>query len=97
MFKNVTSLSAPALLLLPAIVYCGGCQIAPKKPGVIPPGDYRYAVDYAEYRTHQCMRQHHLPSMAMALIDDQKTVWEGVFGWANVERQIPAKSGGIPR
>jgi len=26
------------------------------------------------------------------LIDDQKTVWQEAFGWANIEEQIPAKS-----
>jgi len=92
MLKNVTSLSAPALLLLLAIVYCGGCQIAPKKPDVIPLGDYRYVVDYTEYRTHQWIRRHHLPSVAVALIEDQNTVWQKTFGWANVEKKIPAQS-----
>jgi len=38
------------------------------------------------------MRRHHLPSVAVALIDDQNTIWQGTFGWANVEKKIPARS-----
>lgn len=92
MLKNVISLSAPALLLLLGLVYCGGCHVAPSKPAIIPPGDYTYVADYAECRIHQCMRRHHLPSVAVALIDDQNTVWQGTFGWANVEQKTPARS-----
>ena len=34
--KNMTS---PALLLFLVVVSCGGCQMAPRKPDVIPWGD----------------------------------------------------------
>ena len=92
MLKNVTSLSAGVLLLFLALVYCGGCQMVPKKPDVIPPGDYRYVEDYAEYRIHQCIQRHHLPSVAVVLIEDQNTIWQETFGWANIEKKIPAQS-----
>jgi CubicO group peptidase (beta-lactamase class C family) len=92
MCKNVTSLSVPALLLFLVFMCCEGCQVAPKKLDVIPLGDYKYVVDYTEYRIHQLIRRHHLPSVAVALIDDQNTVWQKTFGWANVEKKIPAQS-----
>ena len=37
------------------------------------------------------MKQHHLPSVAVALIDDQDTIWQEAFGMANVEEDIPAR------
>ncbi|MHC4554712.1 MAG: serine hydrolase domain-containing protein, partial [Planctomycetota bacterium] len=92
MFKNVTSLPMPALLLFLTVVYCGGCQTAPRKPNVIPPGDYGYVENYAEHKIHQIIKRHHLPSVAVALIDDQNTVWQDTFGWANIEEKIPARS-----
>jgi CubicO group peptidase (beta-lactamase class C family) len=82
----------PALLLFLTVVYCGGCQTAPRKPNVIPPGDYGYVENYAEHKIHQIIKRHHLPSVAVALIDDQNTVWQDTFGWANIEEKIPARS-----
>jgi CubicO group peptidase (beta-lactamase class C family) len=36
------------------------------------------------------MKQRHLPSVTVALIDNQDVVWQGAFGLANVEKDIPA-------
>jgi CubicO group peptidase (beta-lactamase class C family) len=63
---------------------------APKKPDPIPLGDYAYTLDYTEYRIHQLMKRHHLPSLAVALVDDQNVIWQGAFGWADIEKEIPA-------
>ncbi|MEA3337578.1 MAG: serine hydrolase domain-containing protein [Chloroflexota bacterium] len=89
--KTVIAISMLILLILLAIVVFWRWQRAePRKPDPIPPGDYTYSVDYAEYRIDQLMKQHHLPSVAVALIDDQDTVWQKAFGLANVEKEIPA-------
>jgi len=89
--KKVLLVSALILLLLLAAAYLWSwSKAAPRKPDHISPGDYTFTVDYAEYRIHQLMKQHHLPSVAVALIDDQDVVWQEVFGLANVERDIPA-------
>jgi hypothetical protein len=91
MLKSLIYFSAPAIFLL-SLLSWGGCQLAPKKPDVISPGDYRYVVDYTEYKIHQLVRRHHLPSVAVAIIDDQNTVWQETFGWANIEKKIRAQS-----
>ena len=89
--KQILRVLALILLLLLAIVsFWSWGRAAPKKPDPIPPGDYSYTVDYAEHRIHQLMKQHHLPSVAVALIDDQDTVWQEEFGWANVEKEMPS-------
>jgi len=89
--KKVILILVPILAILLVIVFFRWWQRAsPRKPDPIPPGDYTYTVDYSEYRIQQLMKQHHLPSVAVALIDDQNTVWQNVFGLANVEKEIPA-------
>jgi CubicO group peptidase (beta-lactamase class C family) len=89
--KKVKLVLGLILLLLLAIVsFWGWGRAAPRKPDPIPPGDYSYTVDYAAYRLRQLMRQRNLPSMAVALIDDQDVVWQQAFGLANVEKNIPA-------
>jgi CubicO group peptidase (beta-lactamase class C family) len=89
--RKVIFVSALILLVLVSIVTFWGWQrTAPKKPDPIPPGDYSYTVDYAEYRIHQLIKRHHLPSVAVVLIDDQDTVWQEAFGLANIEKEIPA-------
>jgi len=89
--KKALRISALILLLLLAAAYLWSwSKAAPRKPDPITPGDYTYTMDYAEYRIHQLMKQHHLPSVAVALIDDQDVVWQEVYGWANVEKEIPA-------
>ena len=65
--------------------------IKPRKPANIQPGDYSYAIEYSEYRLRKLMEDKHLPSIAFTLIDDQETVWQGAFGMANREAEIPAE------
>ncbi len=81
--------------LIPLILLASGAlwrwQTAPpRKPDPIPLGDYSYTVDYAEHRIERLMKQHHLPSTAVALIDDQNIIWQEAFGLANIEEEIPA-------
>ena len=78
------------LLLLAILFFWRWSRAAPRKPDPIPRGDYSYTVDYAEHGIRRLMRQHHLPSLTVALIDDQDTIWQEAFGWANVEKEIPA-------
>jgi CubicO group peptidase (beta-lactamase class C family) len=63
---------------------------APKKPAAIPPGDYSYAIEYTDYRVDQFMQKYDLPSVCVALIDDQGVVYKQAYGLANVEENTPA-------
>jgi len=65
-------------------------RVGARKPDPIPPGDYAYTTEVADQRIQQMMKRHHLPSMAVALINDQDVVWQEAFGLANVEQRIPA-------
>ena len=88
--KAVRVLGLIPLVLLAIVLFWRWQRAAPKKPNPIPPGDYSYTVDYAEHRIRQLMKQRHLPSVAVALIDDQDVIWQEAFGLANVEKDIPA-------
>jgi len=94
--KTAKPVSVFILLVLLAFVLFrilhGG---APRKPNPIPPGDYSYTVAYAEHRIRQTMERHHLPSVAVALIDDQNVIWQEAFGLANVEEGLPATTNTI--
>jgi len=92
--KKKQAFWAAVLILLVSIIGLWGWQkmhrMAPNKPDSIPRGDYSYTIDYADYRIHQMMKQQHLPSVAVALIDDQEVIWQEAFGLANIEREVPA-------
>jgi CubicO group peptidase (beta-lactamase class C family) len=62
----------------------------PKKPAEIPLGDYSYAIEYTDYRIDKLMQEYGLPSVCVALIDDQSVVYEQAYGLADVEENTPA-------
>jgi len=89
--KAIVLIAISALLVI-AVVFVLWQGGKPRKPREIPPGDYSYTLEYAEYRILQVMEQKHLPGFAVALIDDQDTVWQETFGLANLEKDQPAGS-----
>jgi CubicO group peptidase (beta-lactamase class C family) len=88
--KNIFRVFALVLLLLLASVVLWRSRV-PQKPASIPAGDYAYTLEYAEYRISQVMEQKHLPSFALALVDDQELIWQETFGVANLEKNQPAE------
>jgi CubicO group peptidase (beta-lactamase class C family) len=77
------------LLLLAGIVFWR--WHIPTKPVPIPAGDYTYNIEYSKYRISQVMKQKHLPSLAVVLIDDQNIIWQETFGLSNIEKNQPAE------
>ncbi len=69
----------------------------PKKPGSILPGDYTFAIEYAQYRILELMEQKHLPGAAVVLVDGQDTVWQEAFGVVNLKEDRPAQTDTIFR
>jgi CubicO group peptidase (beta-lactamase class C family) len=62
----------------------------PRRPAVIPLGDYSYSIEYVDYQINKLMNKYDLPSVCVALIDDQSVVYEHAYGLANVEKNTPA-------
>lgn len=85
-FTLMTLLAVPFLMGL-CLAWPGG---PPRKPGDIPAGEYAYTIRYMEHRVQRLTEKHHLPSVAVALIDGQETVWAEAFGQADMEENTPA-------
>ncbi|MBK5114446.1 MAG: beta-lactamase family protein [Candidatus Heimdallarchaeota archaeon] len=62
----------------------------PIKPNTIPQNDYSYAINYAEYKVKEIMKKNDLPSISVALIDDQDIIMQNSYGYANLEENILA-------
>ena len=88
--NKVILITIPTILIivLISILWLGK---SPKKPTDIPLGDYSYTNKYAEQKIKWVMKQYHLPSVAVILIDDQDTIWQETFGTANFEADSPAR------
>jgi CubicO group peptidase (beta-lactamase class C family) len=92
LFKNRTrTLIAIAVIVIGAVV--AGILFwpsGPKKPAEIPIGDYSYAIEYTDYLIGKLMQKCNLPSVCVALIDDQSVVYKQAYGLANIEKNTPA-------
>lgn len=86
--------AAKELVLLLLLALAAACTTATsglaRAEETSPATRYAPTVERAEDRVSRMMKRYHLPSAAVALIDDQDTVWLRPFGWSNVEDQIPA-------
>ncbi len=56
----------------------------PSKPDLIPLGDYSYTIEYVDYQVNRLMNKYDLPSVVVALIDDQDVIYKQAYGLANL-------------
>jgi CubicO group peptidase (beta-lactamase class C family) len=66
-------------------------NILQEGPEPVQAGNDNSFSDYGEDRIRKLMRQHHLPSVAVAVIVDQETLWHDTYGYADVDQELPAK------
>jgi CubicO group peptidase (beta-lactamase class C family) len=78
------------LLLIFSVIYLSCFQ--PEKETTINKVNSNYAATtaFARKKIDKIVRKHHLPSIAVAVIDDQKVIFQFVEGMANIDRNIPA-------
>lgn len=62
----------------------------PGKPSEIPLGDYSYTIDYVDYQVNELMKEHDLPSVVIALIDEQDVIYKKAYGLSDIESNTPA-------
>jgi serine beta-lactamase-like protein LACTB len=62
------------------------------QPSVAPPEAYRPAVAELEKLIRHELDDKKLPSLSIALVDDQKVVWAAGFGFQDRERKVPASA-----
>ncbi len=84
--KNKTLLWSAVCLVLTL----NSCAQAPLRPETSTPGDYKYTKTYVSWLIEQLMDEHDIPGISIALVDDQKIIWQQGFGLANIKQKIPA-------
>ena len=84
----VAGLTAASLILgAPTLTVA---QTAPVRAGGEHPADASARFEPVRAVIAQVLEQARVPSIAVAVVQDGRIVWEEAFGWADVERQIPA-------
>lgn len=76
----------PTFLLGPLLLLLAACSTTPPlKPAEISHGDYRYAQEYLRWLIEKKMDASGVTGLSIALVDDQRVVWETGFGYADAE------------
>ena len=75
-----------------AVAIVSGCAAAPTRPSGIGRGDEAAAKTYVTALIAYEMKKTSTPGLSIALVDDQRIVWAQGFGFANLERKIPASA-----
>ena len=85
MSRRLISLALAASLLL------GACSTTPVMlPEVGERGDYQPVEKYVSWLIERDMAESEITGYSIALIDDQKVIWQKGFGFADLENKIPA-------
>lgn len=53
-------------------------------------GDYRFAEKYLSWLVDREMADNEITGLSIALVDDQRIIWQQGFGYADLENRIPA-------
>lgn len=83
MFKRLTS-------FLISIILLAGCATPPPSPVENVRGDYSHAQKYLSWLIDREMTQSEITGISIALVDDQKIIWQRGFGYADLENKVPA-------
>lgn len=69
-----------------------GCSVAPTRPTAVARGDLTSTRAYVSALVQHEMAKHKVAGLSLALVDGQRVVWAQGFGFADVERGIPASA-----
>ena len=76
------------VLLILVLTACA--TTPPKAPEVQQKGDYTYLKDYMTWFIQKEMKDKDIVGLSVALVDDQRIVWQQGFGYADRENKIAA-------
>jgi CubicO group peptidase (beta-lactamase class C family) len=76
--------------LLFAIILLAGCATPPPIAADNVRGDYNHARKYLSWLVDREMAQNEITGISIALVDDQKVIWQQGFGYADLENKILA-------
>ena len=86
-FKMKHFISSITLLLL--LNACSSHN-PPKAPIHSSEGDYTYVKEYMNWYIKEQMEEHNIVGLSVALVDDQKIVWQEGFGYADRKNNLKA-------
>ena len=86
-----------ALPLCLSLALLAGCASAPPRPTSIARGDYAATQAYITRLIEHGMVQNKVTGLSIALVDDQRVVWSQGFGYADLERKLPATANTLYR
>ena len=75
-----------------SIAALAGCSVAPPRPASVSRGDYASTQAYVTRLIQHEMDKNKVTGLSIALVDAQQVVWAQGFGFADVERKIPASA-----
>ena len=84
MSNRLISLASCAAILLSA---CATPAPVAEHSGI---GDYRHTERYLSWLTDREMAENEITGISIALVDDQRVLWQKGFGYADLENEIPA-------
>jgi CubicO group peptidase (beta-lactamase class C family) len=76
--------------LLVGLALLAGCATPPPIPESSARGDFSHTQKYLSWLINREMAQNEITGTSIALIDDQKIIWQQGFGYADLENKIPA-------
>ena len=87
------------IIVLISLIFFTSCSIStqPQKPKQIKKGDYTYFKNYMNWFINEKMEEQNIVGLSVALVDDQKIIWQKGFGYANKEKGIKASKDTIYR
>jgi CubicO group peptidase (beta-lactamase class C family) len=84
MRRRLTVVLASAVLLL------GACATPPPVSEGNRLGDYRYAERYLSWLVDREISDNEITGISIALVDDQRVIWQKGFGYADLGNDVPA-------
>jgi len=79
------------------MVFLSACSHQPGKPGVMVMGDYDYSIRYMDWYIQKLIKQQEIAGLSIAIIDDQKIIWQKGYGKANEKPNAAATENTIYR
>jgi len=91
MDMNFKRLQRKVLINILMILTLTACATTPPKaPEIQKKGDYTYVKDYMTWFIQKEMKDKGIVGLSVALVDDQRIVWQKGFGYADRENKIAA-------
>ena len=84
MSNRLISLASCVVVLLSA---CATPAPVAESSGI---GDYRFTEKYISWLTDREMEENQITGISIALVDNQRVIWQKGFGHADLENDIPA-------